>query len=111
MAAGVLSSGLSTLEDSGQDAPRSLLDILFVDGTSVVALAHPALAALLLHDRDVVTRTIERLQHTVRAEAEKKTKDAGTLLEDAQVATGLLTEKASSMLSSAFDLIRREKKT
>lgn len=109
IAAGALSSGLSTL-DNDKDAPRALLDITFKDGDSVVALAHPALAALLLHDRDVVARTITRLESTVRAAIAAEAPAGTSLLTDAQAAAGALADKAGSTLLSALDLIRRDKK-
>lgn len=110
IAAGVLSSGLSSLDVEEKDAPKALIDIAFKDGASVVALAHPALAALLLHDRDVVTRTIERLGEAVRAAAAGKESPSTSLLDDVQDAAGTLSGKAGSVLSSAFELIRRDKK-
>ena len=84
IAAGALTSGLSTLDDQ-KDAPRALLDITFQDGASIVALAHPALAALILHDRDVVTRTVERLGESVEAAAAAAA-SGPSLLESAQAA-------------------------
>lgn len=110
MAAGALSSGLSSLDDGGKDAPRALLDITFKGGGSIVALAHPALAALLLHDRDVVSRTVERLGEAVRAAAKGQESASTSLLDDVQNAAGAITGKAGSAISSAFDLIRRDKK-
>lgn len=109
IAAGALSTGLSTLDDS-KDAPRALLDISFRDGASIVALAHPALAALILHDRDVVARTVERLRESVEASVAAAAQSP-SLLENAQAATSALTGKAGAVFSSALDLIRREKKT
>lgn len=108
LAAGALSGGLSAL-DQEKDAPRALLDITFRDGASVVALAHPALAALILHDRDVVTRTAERLREAIEAAAKAAAPKGPGLIEGAQAATGALADKASSILSSTLDLVRRGK--
>ena len=109
IAAGALTNGLSALDDSGSDAPRALIDITFTNGDTVVALAHPALAALLLHDRDVVTRTVERLRATLQVEAALSARQA-TILEDPQSTGNLLADRASSALTSAFDFIRRDRK-
>lgn len=99
---------MSTLDDS-KDAPRALLDITFRDGAQIVALAHPALAALILHDRDVVTRTMQRLRDAVAAEVAAAAAEPG-LLGRAQAATGAVTDAAGSVLSSALDLVCRDKR-
>lgn len=108
LAAGAVGAGLSAL-GSGDAKPRALAEMIFVDGVQILALVDPALPPLLLHDRDVVRRTIERLSEIIIQAPEEASGDAG-LLADAREAAfgaaGAVGTAAGAALTSARSLLR-----
>lgn len=108
LAAGAVGAGLSAL-GSSDAKPRALAEMMFVDGVQILALVDPALPPLLLHDRDVVRRTIERLSGIDRQTSETALPDAGLLAdarEAAVGAAGAVGNAAGAALTSARSLLR-----
>lgn len=104
-AAGLAASALAAVE-ADESQPKALVEIAFADGGFVVALADTRLAALVIHDRDVLRVGFARAALRVAALPVPEAQ-AGHALQVAGDAVQAAAEAASAGFASAFGVVPR----
>lgn len=104
-AAGLAASALAAVE-ADEAQPKALVEIAFVDGGFIVALADARLAALVTHDREVLRVGFARAANRVAALPAPDTSDGGAL-QAAGDAVQAAAAAAGNGLNSAIGFVRR----
>ncbi|AWN48767.1 hypothetical protein DK419_22440 [Methylobacterium terrae] len=104
-AAGLAASALAAVE-ADENQPKALVEIAFVDGGFIVALADARLTALVMHDREVLRVGFARAANRVAA-LPTPDASAGRALQAAGDVVQAAAEAAGNSLNSALGFVRR----